>query len=132
MTRRGGAAGAFASPLDDVTPADALVRLWPGMRDSSEEVVVSPRSAATLSLDDDEPVRVRTVVTRVNLPWLGAHVLYLEEFLHDQPSVLRRQLLLRVETETVGARRARVLPYTFKDGRAVAAAESQSAGCFRR
>ena len=66
-------------------------------------------------LEDDEPVRVRTVVTRVNIPWLGARVLYLEEFLHDQPSVLRRQLLLRVETETVGPRRARVLPYTFKD-----------------
>jgi hypothetical protein len=108
----------FATPsvsLYDLTPADALMRVWPGVRDSSEQTVVSPNQAA-LALDDDEPVRVRTVVSRVNLPWLGPRVLYLEEFLHDQPSVLRRQLLLRVETETVGARRARVLPYTFKNG----------------
>jgi hypothetical protein len=109
------AVGSAASTLDDVTPADALMRLWPGVRDTSEETVVSSQRPP-LALDDDEPVRVRTVVTRVNLPWLGARVLYLEEFLHDRPSVLRRQLLLRVETETVGARRARVLPYTFKDG----------------
>jgi hypothetical protein len=105
---------AASGSLDDLTPADALMRLWPGVRDSSEETVVSADRPQVV-LDDDEPVRVRTVVTRVNLPWLGTRVLYLEEFLHDQPSVLRRQLLLRVETETVGARRARVLPYTFKD-----------------
>ena len=105
---------AASGSLDDITPADALMRLWPGVRDSSEEIVVSADRPQVV-LDDDEPVRVRTVVTHVNLPWLGTRVLYLEEFLHDQPSVLRRQLLLRVETETVGARRARVLPYTFKD-----------------
>jgi hypothetical protein len=109
------AVSAAASTLDQITPADALMRLWPGVRDSSEQTVVSP-DQTPLALDDDEPVRVRTVVSRVNLPWLGARVLYLEEFLHDQPSVLRRQLLLRVETETVGARRARVFPYTFKNG----------------
>lgn len=91
------------------------MRLWPGVHDSSEETVVE-RDRPPLALEDNEPTRVRTVVSRVNLPWLGARVLYLEEFLHDQPSVLRRQLLLRVETETVGARRARVLPYTFRNG----------------
>ena len=103
-----------SSSLEDVTPADALVRLWPGVRDTSEQIVVEPEEGR-LAFDDDEPVRVRTVVTRVQLPWLGARVLYLEEFLHDQPSVPRRQLLLRVETETVGARRARVFPYTFRN-----------------
>ena len=116
------AAGVFAasaasppSSLEDLTPADALMRLWPGVRDTSEQVVVAPDEGHS-AFDDDEPIRVRTVVARVQLPWLGARVLYLEEFLHDQPSVLRRQLLLRVETEKVGARRARVFPYTFKDG----------------
>ena len=109
------AAPAPSPALDDVTPADALMRLWPGVRDSSEETVV-PGDRSPLVLDNDAPVRVRTVVSRVSLPWLGARVLYLEEFLHDQPSVLRRQLLLRVETETAGPRRARVLPYTFKNG----------------
>src|SRR5262249_13049620 len=109
------AAVASGDSLDKLTPADALIRLWTGVRDSSEQVAVSP-DRTPFAAEDDEPVRVRTVVSRVNLPWLGARVLYLEEFLHDQPGVLRRQLLLRVETETVGARRARVLPYRFKDG----------------
>jgi hypothetical protein len=104
-----------SSSLEDVTPADALMRLWPGVRDTSEQVVVTPDDEHS-AFDDDEPLRVRTVVTRVQVPWLGPRVLYLEEFMHDQPSVLRRQLLLRVETEKVGARRARVFPYTFKDG----------------
>jgi hypothetical protein len=109
-------AASFPGTLDDLTPADALLQVWPGIRDSSEQVVYAEDEGQPLFLDEDEPVRVRTLVTRVHLPWLGARVLYLEEFLHDQPSVLRRQLLLRVETETVGARRVRVLPYTFKDG----------------
>jgi hypothetical protein len=102
-----------SASLDALTPADALMRLWPGVRDSSEQTVVSADPSQRI-FDDDEPTRVRTVVSRVNLPWLGTRVLYLEEFLHEQPSVLRRQLLLRVETETVGARRARVLPYTLR------------------
>jgi hypothetical protein len=101
--------------LRSITPADAVMQLWPGVRDTSEQVVVSPDQPG-LEFTDDEPVRVRTVVSRVNLPWLGPRVLYLEEFLHDQPSLPRRQLLLRVETETVGPRRARVFPYTFKEG----------------
>ena len=108
-------AASTSSSLEDVTPADALMRLWPGVRDTSEQVVVTPDEGHS-AFDDDEPIRVRTVVARIQAPWLGPRVLYLEEFLHDQPSVLRRQLLLRVETETVGARRARVFPYTFKDG----------------
>jgi hypothetical protein len=106
----------FSGTLDDVAAADALVQVWPGVRDSSEHIVVASEEALPSFDDEEEPLRVRTVVARVHLPWLGARILYLEEFLHDQPSVLRRQLLLRVESETVGARRVRVLPYTFKNG----------------
>lgn len=106
----------LAGPLDSIAPADALIRLWPGVRDTSEHVVVSPESQAASFEDEDETLRVRTVVSRVYLPWLGARVLYLEEFPHDQPSALRRQLLLRVETDPVAALRVRVFPYTFRNG----------------
>jgi len=106
----------FSGPLDDLSPADALVQIWPGVRDSSEQMVVAPGEGGQPTYSDEEPVRVRTLVARVQVPWLGARILYLEEFLHDQPSVLRRQLLLRVETETFGVRRVRVFPYTFKNG----------------
>lgn len=102
--------------LDELTPADALVQVWPGVRDSNEQVVFAEDEGLPTLLDDEDPVRVRTLVARVHVPWLGARILYLEEFLHDQPSVLRRQLLLRVETETIGVRRVRVFPYTFKNG----------------
>jgi hypothetical protein len=94
-------------------PADLLMQLWPGIRDSSEQVIVSPdRGPATFS--DQEPLRVRTSIARVHISWLGLRVLYLEEFLHDDPSAVRRQLLLRIEPDLQGARVVRALPYTFK------------------
>ena len=95
-------------------PADVLADVWPGVRDSSEHLVVS-RDRAPEAFSDQQELRVRTVVSRVQLPWLGARVLYLEEFLHDEPSALRRQVLLRVEPELGDGRRVRVFPYTFKD-----------------
>ncbi|MBV8910354.1 MAG: hypothetical protein JOZ89_06305 [Gammaproteobacteria bacterium] len=41
--------------------------------------------------------RVRTVVAPVSVGWLGPHVLYLEEFLEDEPRQPRRQLLIDLE-----------------------------------
>jgi hypothetical protein len=104
--------GAEAPP--DSNAADVLMQTWPGVRDSSEQLIVSPdRGPATYS--DREELRVRTVVARVQLPWLGLRVLYLEEFLHDNPSAIRRQLLLKIEPETGAGRRVRAFPYTFKN-----------------
>jgi hypothetical protein len=104
-----------ADQQGDQPAADLLAQIWPGVRDSSEQVVVSPdRGPATFS--DQEEQRVRTVVSRVQVPWLGLRILYLEEFLHDEPGALRRQVLLRIEPDPVeGGRRVRVYPYTFKD-----------------
>jgi hypothetical protein len=94
--------------------ADVLAQLWPGVRDSNEQAVVTPeRGPASFSDRDDQ--RVRTVVARVQVPWLGLRILYLEEFLHDEPSTLRRQLLLRIEPDVRDEHRVRVYPYTFKD-----------------
>jgi hypothetical protein len=105
----------LAGSLDGLAPADALIQVWPGVRDSSERVVVS-EDTAPAAFDEQEELRVHTDVARVHLPWLGARILYLEEFPHEQPSAPRRQLLLRVETDRVGVNRVRVFPYTFKDG----------------
>jgi hypothetical protein len=88
------AAGAAPADSDD---AALLQRLWSGMRDSSEQVVMTlDRGAQLWPLDSER--RVRTVVAPVALPWLGAHVLYLEEFLQDEPQQPRRQLLLKLES----------------------------------
>src|SRR2546430_12766950 len=51
--------------------------------------------------------RVRTIVAPVSVAWLGAHVLYLEEFLEDDPEDPRRSEERRVGKEC----RSRWSPY---------------------
>jgi hypothetical protein len=58
---------------------------------------------------------VRTVVAPVDAPWLGQHVLYLEEFLHDDPDSIRRQLLLDLQPAEPPAVGVRVRLYSFKE-----------------
>lgn len=75
---------------------EALAQLWPGIRDSSEQVFAgTDASVSPWGLGAER--RVRTIVAPVSAPWLGPHVLYLEEFLHDEPDHVRRQLLLQLE-----------------------------------
>lgn len=102
------------SSFDELEAADVLMQVWPGVRDSSEKIIVSA-DLGPLPFAQDEPLRVRTLVARVQVPWLGLRVLYLEEFLHDEPGKLRRQLLLRVEPDALGGRRVRAFPYTFRN-----------------
>ena len=86
------AAGAALGELTDVA---ALEQAWSGVRDSSEQVVVSAEGGAVGWPQLGER-RVRTVVAPVQIPWLGSHVLYLEEFLEDDSEHPRRQLLLQL------------------------------------
>src|SRR5262249_59417773 len=74
----------------------ALAHLWAGVRDSSEQVVMSLDAGSTAWPLSSER-RVRTVVAPVNIPWLGEHILYLEEFLQDDAEHPRRQLLLQLQ-----------------------------------
>src|SRR5262245_37949115 len=92
---------------------DALARIWPGIRDSVEEVFVSSSPKPSVWGEGAER-RVRTIVTPVDAPWLGPHVLYLEEFLHDDPDSIRRQLLLDLQPAEPPAVGVRVQLYSFK------------------
>jgi hypothetical protein len=104
---------AAAAPAADTADVVALERLWAGVRDSSEQVVLSLGRGAT-PLRESSERRVRTVVTPLGVPWLGAHVLYLEEFLEDEPQYPRRQVLIALEPGgTANSVRARL--YTFTD-----------------
>jgi len=105
-------AGAAAGP--DV---EVLQDLWSGIRDSSEEVVVSGETGIS-SWPEASERRVRTVVEPVAVPWLGAHILYFEEFLHDDPDNLRRQLLVRLEPVQSPVRGVRAELFTFAKPRA--------------
>jgi hypothetical protein len=101
-----------------VTSADveALGRMWPGVRDSTEEVFISSDPNVSAWGEGSEK-RVRTVVAPVEAPWLGQHVLYLEEFLHDDPDSIRRQLLLDMQPAEPPAVGVRVRVYSFKEPR---------------
>jgi hypothetical protein len=107
-------AGAAAGPVNDV---EALQQLWSGSHDSSEEVVVSSDTGIN-SWPESSERRVRVVVAPVALAWLGTHVLYFEEFLHDDPDNLRRQLLVKLEPAEPPARAVRAQLFTFVRPRA--------------
>ena len=95
---------------------DTLEKLWPGVRDSTEQVFISSDPNVTAWGEGSER-RVRTVVAPVEAPWLGQHVLYLEEFLHDDPESIRRQLLLDLQPAEPPAVGVRVRLYSFKEPR---------------
>jgi hypothetical protein len=102
-------ASAGAADASDVA---ALERMWSGARDSSEQVVMSLERGAALWSDASER-RVRTIVAPVSVAWLGPHVLYLEEFIEDDPQKPRRQLLLQLEPVLAAPHAVRVRLYTF-------------------
>ncbi len=94
----------------------ALEHLWAGVRDSNEQVVMSSdATSAVWPLAHER--RVRTVVAPVPISWLGAHVLYLEEFLQDEPEYPRRQLLLQLEPAGPGEHAVHVHLFSFADAR---------------
>jgi len=108
------AAAAATSPAA-ADPADvvALERLWSGARDSSEQVLMSLDRDGVPWMQAGER-RVRTVAVPVSVEWLGPHVLYLEEFLEDEPQYPRRQVLIELEPgEAPHDVRARL--YTFAE-----------------
>ena len=93
---------------------ETLEKLWPGVRDSTEEVFVSS-GPPVAAWGEGAEKRVRTVVAPVEAPWLGQHVLYLEEFLHDDPDSIRRQLLLDLQPAEPPAVGVHVRLYSFKE-----------------
>ena len=106
------AALAATAGTADISEAATLEHVWSGVRDSSEQVVMSLDRGAALWPQTGER-RVRTVVAPVSLAWLGPHVLYLEEFLEDEPQELRRQLLLQLEPVADQPHAVRARLFTF-------------------
>ena len=106
------AAAVTAGPVLS-SDVESLAKVWPGIRDSTEEVFVSSDPSVSAWGEGAEK-RVRTVVAPIEAPWLGKHVLYLEEFLHDDPDAIRRQLLLDLESAEPPAIGVRVRLYAFR------------------
>ncbi len=96
---------------------DSLEKLWSGLHDSSEQVVVSAETGIN-AWPQSSDRRVRAVVEPVVVPWLGSHVLYYEEFLHDDPDNPRRQMLVQLEPAEPAAHGVRAHLFTFAKPRA--------------
>ncbi|HUQ09745.1 MAG TPA: CpcT/CpeT family chromophore lyase [Steroidobacteraceae bacterium] len=112
---------------------DDLAQLWAGMYDMSEELVAGSESESPL-VPVLEQQRIQINVRRVQLPWLGSHVLYVEEFPFDQPFESRRRVLLSIETERAKDGSIRVRQFTRKSDGAgsadlTAAALESEPGC---
>lgn len=73
-----------------------LAELWAGTYDISEELVASEDEASPLA-PLAEQQRMQINIRRIALPWLGSHVLYVEESPYDEPLELRRRVLLALE-----------------------------------
>ncbi len=77
-------------------PLEALMAVWPGEYDITEETVLSADERRS-RIGAAGSRRVQYIVRRVELPWLGSHVLYVEEYPYDDPLSVRRQVLLSLE-----------------------------------
>jgi CpeT/CpcT family protein DUF1001 len=110
------AVGAAPLPAQEPPPApderDILTDLWAGMYDVSEELITgAPRDSPLASLTEQERVQIN--VRRISLPWLGTHVLYVEEYPYDEPFERRRRVLLSIEPQQADGS-LRVRQYTRK------------------
>lgn len=84
-----------------------MANLWTGTYDVSEELVASEDEDSPLS-PLVEQMRVQVAIRRIQLPWLGTHVLYVEESPYDEPFELRRRVLLSIDpAEADGTLRVR-------------------------
>jgi hypothetical protein len=80
----------------DHDPIVALLAVWPGEYDITEETVIATNERRA-RIGAEASRRVQVLVRRVELAWLGQHVLYVEEYPLDDPLTLRREVLLALE-----------------------------------
>lgn len=81
----------------------------------SEELVAGLEAESSLA-PMLEQQRIQINVRRIQLPWLGSHVLYVEEFPSDQPFESRRRVLLSIDAEPAADGALRVRQFTRKSG----------------
>jgi hypothetical protein len=96
-----------------------LAELWAGTYDVTEELVSGAADDSPLAALSEQE-RVQISVRRVSLPWLGTHVLYVEEYPYDEPFELRRRVLLDIAAPGPDGT-LRVRQYTRKSGAPAAA-----------
>jgi hypothetical protein len=104
---------AAAQPPPSTDPRDALMAVWPGEYDLTEEALLATDERGS-QLGTTSSERIQQVVRPVRMPWLGSHVLYAEEFSYDDPADVRRQVLLSLEKASPLEGDVRVRQFTRK------------------
>ncbi len=109
----------FAGAQPSATaPSDvraALMDAWSGEYDLTEEILVAGDDRDT-RIGASPAERIQYVVRPAQVPWLGTHVLYAEEFPYDEPTRVRRQVLLVLEVASPLEGDVRVRQFTLKSG----------------
>jgi len=105
---------AAAGPAAPVDERDTLAELWTGMYDITEELITGAARDTPLSALSEQS-RVQVDVRRIELPWMGSHVLYVEEYPYDEPFERRRRVLLSLEPPAADGT-LRVRQFTRKAG----------------
>jgi hypothetical protein len=88
------------------------VELWGGVYDMTEEIIASEASPEIGPPVEQQRVQIN--VRRVPLPWMGTHVLYVEEYPYDEPFEIRRRVLLSIEPARGADGALRVRQFTRK------------------
>src|SRR5262245_40523066 len=101
-----------AGPPDE---RDTLAHLWTGIYDITEELIAGEQPVSPL-VPLVEQQRVQVNVRQIPLPWLGSHVLYIEEYPYDEPFERRRRVLLSIEPPAADGS-LRVRQYTRRPGK---------------
>jgi hypothetical protein len=83
------------------------------MYDMSEELITTDVGESPLA-PLAEQQRLQINVRRIQLPWLGTHVLYVEEYPYDEPFEVRRRVLLSIEAAPENRGELRVRQFTRK------------------
>ncbi len=94
-----------------------LVSIWPGDYDNREQLAFDA-SVGKKDMDSGGHLRVHAQIRRVDVPALGEHVLYVEEYKNNDPSSIFRQRLYILSADE--AEKAIRLKLMFlKDGKSI-------------
>ncbi|MDF3020630.1 MAG: hypothetical protein K0Q92_1933 [Steroidobacteraceae bacterium] len=89
------------------------MQLWSGIHDLSEELLAGFETESPLATMREQQ-RIQVHVRRIAMPWLGSHVLYVEEFPFDRPFDARRRVVLTVLPDRAADGALLVRQYTRK------------------
>ena len=91
---------------------DYVMQIWPGDYDNREQLQYDS-DVGKKTMDTGGHLRVHSIVRRVDLPQIGPHVLYIEEYKNNDPATIFRARLYELVTDE-GEKAIRVKMHFFK------------------